>query len=99
MADETLSTRVDELLRLQQEREIYLSFAKQMREKIEKLDESARVVLLNEFDEAMDRIYMLSDDYRTQLALFKSSFARLYKDFHFTYLALLDEMKGVKEEE
>jgi len=97
MENKELENKLHEVLLLEQQRDIYLDLAKHFRAELEGLSETTRQQLLDEFDEGMEQIYLISDDFRAQVKQMKSLFQELLEEMQYQAEIIRMDMIAAKE--
>lgn len=97
MENKELENKLHEVLLLEQQRDIYLDLAKRFKAELEGLRETTRQQLLDEFDEGMEQVYLISDDFRAQVKQMKSLFQELLEEMQYQAEIIRMDMIAAKE--
>ena len=97
MENKELEHKLQEVLLLEKQRDIYLDLAKQFRAKLEGLDDEVRHQLLEEFDEGMEQIYLLSDDLRAQVKQMRTLFQELLEEMQYQAEVIRKDMEEAED--
>ena len=97
MENKELENKLHEVLLLEQQRDTYLDLAKRFRDELEGLSETTRQQLLDEFDEGMEQVYLISDDFRAQVKQMKSLFQELLEEMQYQAEIIRMDMIAAKE--
>lgn len=97
MENKELENKLHEVLLLEQQRDIYFDLAKRFKAELEGLRETTRQELLDEFDEGMEQVYLISDDFRAQVKQMKSLFQELLNEMQYQAEIIRMDMIAAKE--